>query len=76
MKGSKMTKQNPTFEDAIADLKNITMWNFQDHFPTLLAGLQDAANRLRDNERDVKTLASVLASVQTHLASKSNANPT
>lgn len=43
-----------TFEDAIADLKNVTAWNMSEHFPTLLAGLNDAASRLRALEQSVK----------------------
>lgn len=45
-----MSKQQPTFEDAIADLKDVSMWNLQEHFPLLLAGLQDAARRLETLE--------------------------
>lgn len=50
-----MTKQNPTFEDAIADLKNITAWNISEHMPLLLAGLQDAARRLEALEKKGET---------------------
>lgn len=39
--------KKPTFEDAIADLKNVTVWNVSDHFPLLIAGLNEAAARLR-----------------------------
>lgn len=47
-----MSKQ-PTFEDAIADLNsgNITMWNAQEHFPKLLAGLNDLARRVEALEK-------------------------
>lgn len=46
--------KKPTFEDAIADLKNVTMWNLSDHFPLLLAGLQNLAERIQVLEAKAK----------------------
>lgn len=40
-----------TFEQAIADLKNVTMWNIGEHGPIIVAGLNDLAKRLQALEK-------------------------
>ncbi len=51
-----MTKKQPTFEDAIADLNNITAFNATQHFPLIIAGLNEAASRIRALEAKVSAL--------------------
>lgn len=46
-----------TFEQAIADLSNVTVWNISDHKPILLAGLNDLAKRLQALEKAAKNAA-------------------
>lgn len=52
-----------TFEQAIADLKNVTMWNISEHGPIIVAGLNDLAKRLQALETHVVNL-------QDHLVDK------
>lgn len=44
------------FEDAIKIIPQLTMWNASQHADVLVAGLQDAATRIEELEKQVKTL--------------------
>jgi hypothetical protein len=57
-----MSKKQPTFEDAIADLNNITAFNATQHFPLIIAGLNEAASRIRALEAKVAKLETPNAS--------------